>query len=84
MRHYRPASASERSAEASEVERRGVEHEAAAPQRQRFVDARDAQPGNVPWQHTFQGRQHRETTWERLRQARAAAGQEGAEAEAGA
>jgi hypothetical protein len=76
MRHYRPASAAERSAEASQVERRAAQH-------QRLMGARDAQPGSIPGQRTFQG-QHREITWEHLRQAGAAAGQDGMEAEAGA
>jgi hypothetical protein len=84
MRHHGPASAAERSAEAGEVERRAAEHQAAAAQCQRLVDARDTHPGSVPWQHLCQGWQHRETTGDRLRHAEAAAGQDGAEAEAGA
>jgi hypothetical protein len=83
-RHDGPAPATGRHAEAGEVERRTAEHEAAAAQYQHLMDARDAQPGSVPWQHLFQAWQHRQTTWDRLRQAEAAAGQDGAEAEAGA
>ena len=56
----------------------------AAANYRRFEDAREAQPGSVPWQHLLQPWQHRETTWDRLRHAEAAAGQDGAEAEAGA
>jgi hypothetical protein len=82
-RHHGPAPATGHSAEAGKVEHRAAENQAAAAHYQRLEDARDTQPGSIPWQHLFRGWQHRETARDRLRHAEAAAGQDGAEAEAG-